>query len=98
MISIYQVVPLKNQNVLLYFSDGTVRLWNYDRLVKKATPNNVYAGLLKDDSENYMTVLNNTLAWSFDGTYSPQTCVDVDPLILFEESKIVEESDYIRVV
>ena len=37
------------------------------------------------------TVLNNTLAWTPDKSYSEETCLDLDPVNLYENCPVVEE-------
>jgi hypothetical protein len=85
---VIQVIPTPEHKVYIYFDDGTVRLFDASEQVKK--------GIFKPltDANLFMetcTVLNHTLAWTLDKSYSPETCLDLDAFVLYENCPIVEE-------
>jgi len=84
---VLQVIPTKEYRVYVYFDDGTIRLFDASELVTRG----VFTPLT--DIHLFIetcTVINNTLAWTLDGSYSEETCLDVDPLVLYE-SPVVDE-------
>ena len=85
---VIQVIPTPEYKVYIYFDDGTIRLYDASELVKKG----VFKQLQKDNLfVTTCTVLNGTLAWTPDKSYSEETCLDVDPFVLYEKSPIVDE-------
>jgi hypothetical protein len=85
---IVQAVPAKGYNVYLYFDDGTIRLFNAAELVTE--------GVFRQLTENNLffeacTVLNGTVAWTPDLSYDADTCLDLDPVVLFETCPVVDE-------
>lgn len=86
---IVQVIPTEDYEIYLYFDDGTIRLFDASNIFE-------WEGQFKllKDKKIFMetcTVINNTLAWTLDRTYSEETCLDVDPLLLYNTCPIVEE-------
>ncbi|MDR1703446.1 MAG: DUF2442 domain-containing protein [Clostridiales bacterium] len=89
---IYQVIPTEDYRVYLYFDDGRIKLYDASELVTK--------GLFRQLAENNLffdacTVLNNTLAWTPDMSYDPATCLDLDPIVLYEECPTVDEPSWL---
>ena len=85
---VVQVIPTTDYNVYIYFDDGTIRLYDASKLVtqgvfKKLQQNNTFV--------ETCTVLNHTLAWTLDKSYSENTCLDLDPINLYENCPIVDE-------
>jgi len=85
---VLQVIPDKNYKVYIYFDDGTIRLYDASELV-----NNGVFQQLKENNRfvETCTVINNTLAWTLDGSYDEKTCLDLDPLKLYESCPIVDD-------
>ena len=85
---ILQVIPTYDYKVYIYFDDGTIRLYDASELIKQG----VFRQLQHDDLfVETCTVINNTLAWTPDKSYSPWTCLDLDPTNLYNSCPIVEE-------
>ena len=85
---VLQVIPTINYKVYIYFDDGTIRLFDASKLITQ--------GVFKVLQQNELfmescTVLNNTLAWTPDKSYSEVTCLDLDPINLYENCPLVEE-------
>ena len=88
IITILQVYPTENYKVYLYFSDGKIKLYDISPLLDKG----VFRKLQdKDFYLNRCTVLNKTLAWDVTGDYNPYECIDLDPVVLYEESIEVDD-------
>jgi len=91
---IYQVIPTEDYKVYLYFDDGTIRLYDARELLNTGR----FRQLLEDDLfMEGCTVINNTLAWTLDGSYSEETCLDLDPLVLYDSCPIVDEPHWLFV-
>jgi hypothetical protein len=85
---VLQVIPTKDYKVYIYFDDGSIRLFDASELLTKGK-----FCQLKEDN-NFIetcTVINNTLAWTLDKSYSDKTCLDIDPISLYENCPVVDE-------
>jgi len=85
---VIQAIPTDDFKVYIYFDDGTIRLYDASQLVKH--------GIFKPLSDinlfkNTCTVLNSTLAFTLDGSYNPETCLDLDSFVLYETCLVVDE-------
>jgi hypothetical protein len=88
---VLQVFPIEDYQVYLYFSDGTVKLFDGKELVTKG----VFQDLQdKQKFKNMCTVLNDTLAWDISGKYDPTSCLDLDPEELYKTCPEVKEPNY----
>lgn len=87
-MQIIQVYPMENYDVAVYFVDGNIKKYNVSHLVGKG----VFKVLEdKDFYINNCTVLNNNLAWTFDGNYDPYNCLDIDPFVIYEKGISIED-------
>ena len=85
---VIQVIPTPEYKVYLYFDDGTIRLYDASELIKKG----VFKQLQNDNLFiTTCTVLNGTLAWTPDKSYSEETCLDLDPHSLYSNCIAVDE-------
>ena len=87
---VIQAIPTDDYKVYIYFDDGTIRLYDASQLVT--------SGIFKPLADvslfkNACTVLNNTLAWTLDGSYNEETCLDLDPFVLYETCPVVDEPE-----
>lgn len=84
---VLQAVAGKDFTVYLYFNDGSVRQYNAKPLLKLG---GVFAPL-QDESffKSRLTVMNDTAAWDMTGDRNPCTCVDLDPVELYETCPVV---------
>ena len=84
---VLQAVAGKNFTVYLYFNDGSVRLYDAKPLLKLG---GVFAPL-QDEAffKSRLTVLNDTAAWDVTGDRDPCTCVDLDPIELYDTCPVV---------
>ena len=85
---VIQVIPTADFKVYIYFDDGTIRLFDATELVEKGVFKSLKQGDLFVEA---CTVLNGTLAWTPDKSYSEHTCLDLDPLKLHQDCPIVDE-------
>lgn len=77
--TVVQVFTPRNYELVIQFDDGKIVQWNVESLVKAG---GVFAKLRNPETfREELTVLNGTVAWSAD--FSPETCLDLDPLILY---------------
>lgn len=85
---VIQVIPTEDYEVYIYFDDGSIKLYDAKDIITK--------GIFKSlqDKKVFIeacTVLNGTLAWDIEGKYDNTTCLDLDPLELYESCPEVEE-------
>jgi len=87
--TVVQVLAGENRSVYVYFSDGSIRLYDVQPLIEGG---NVFSAL-EDDTffHHCMTVMNGTLAWDRSGHYDPTDCIDIDPFTIYEESALVSD-------
>ena len=86
--AVIQVIPTDDYQVYVYFDDGTIRLFDARELVSQGRFQTLTQSNLFYDA---CTVINETLAWTLDGSYSENNCLDLDPTTLYEISPIVDE-------
>lgn len=86
---VVQTVAGVDYTIYIYFDDGSVRLFDAKKVVNSG---GVFEPL-KDEEffKERLTVLNDTVAWDVDGTRNPQTCVDLDPIELYETCPVVKD-------
>ena len=85
---VLQAIPTPDYKVYIYFDDGTIRLYDASKLVTQG----IFQQLQRDNLfMETCTVLNHTLAWTPDKSYSEETCLDLDPINLYENCPIVDE-------
>ena len=84
---VLQAVAGENFTVYLYFNDGSVRLYDAKPLLALG---GVFAPL-QDEAffKSRLTVLNDTAAWDVTGDRDPGSCVDLDPIELYESCPVV---------
>ena len=86
-LKVLQAVAGEDFTVYLYFNDGSVRLYDAKPLLKLG---GVFAPL-QDEAffKSRLTVLNDTAAWDVTGDRDPGSCVDLDPIELYENCPVV---------
>jgi len=85
---VVQVIPTEDYKVYIYFDDGSIKLFDASSLLEKGEFQRL------KDKKFFMercTVLNGTLAWDVSGNYDETTCLDLDPLVLYETCPEVQE-------
>jgi len=90
---VLQVVPTDTFCVYAYFNDGSVRLFDVKQLIK---PGTVFEPL--QDIEFFkskLAVINDTIAWDIGGNRDVRKCIDIDPLVVFEEPAVADPLAYI---
>lgn len=87
-MDVVQVIPKDDYQVFVYFADGIIKKYSVAHLAG----NGVFA-CLKDKAfcKNNCTVLNGTLAWTLDGSYSRYNCIDIDPYTIYETGETVPD-------
>ena len=85
---VLQVVPTDDYGVYAYFNDGSVRFINVKPFIK---PDTVFEPL-QDISffKSKLAVINGTVAWDIGGNRDTRKCVDLDPLVIFEEPAVAD--------
>lgn len=87
--TVLQVVPGPDFTVYVYFSDGSVRLADVKRLIRRG---GVFAQIADEEAfASALTVMNGTVAWDIAGDRGPEKCLDLDPCALYDSSPIVAD-------
>lgn len=83
---VLQVIPTDDYQVYAYFNDGSVRLFDVKPLIK---PGTVFAPLQDIDFfKAKLAVINDTIAWDMGGDRDPYKCVDLDPIVIFDQPAV----------
>ena len=83
---VVQAVPTDEYGVYAYFNDGSVRFFDTKPLIKSGT---VFEPLLDIEVfKSKLTVMNGTVAWDIDGLRDTRKCIDIDPLVIFEQPAV----------
>lgn len=86
---VIQTLAGVDYTVYVYFDDGTVRLFDAKKLIHRG---GVFEPLKNEERfKKCLTVLNDTVAWDMDGTRSTETCLDLDPIELYETCPVVQD-------
>ena len=85
---VLQVIPNDNYSIYVYFNDGSVRLFDVKPLIE---PGTVF-GPLRDIVffKSKLTVMNGTVAWDIGDNRDPRKCIDLDPLVIFEQPPVAD--------
>lgn len=88
MPEVIQVRPTDDFKVFVYFDDGSIKLYDANQLINRGIFTKI-----KDINifKETCTVLNGTLAWDLDGNYNENTCLDIDPFEIYENSPDIDE-------
>ena len=86
---VVQVYPQNDFTVYVYFSDGVIKLYDVKPVIKKGGVFKQIANI--DAFMNLCTVLNNTLAWDVGGNYDPVKCLDLDPEVIYQQGRSVDD-------
>ena len=78
---VLQVVPTNDYKIYIYFNDGSVRLFDAKPLIQHGTVFEPLADI--NIFKSKIAIINKTVAWDFEGKRDPCKCVDLDPLVLF---------------
>ena len=82
--SVVQVEPHDDYTVTVLFEDGKTVIFDASLLISKG----IFSVLQdKDVFINRCVVLNNTLAWDITGDYNNTTCLDIDPITIYQETE-----------
>lgn len=88
MPEVIQVRPTDDFKVYVYFDDGSIKLYDASDLIDKGIFTKIKdINIFKESC----TVLNGTLAWDLDGDYNESTCLDIDPIEIYENYPDVNE-------
>lgn len=87
MPKVLQAVAGEDYTIYLYFSDGSVRLYDAKPLLEQG---GVFEPMRDPEFfRTRLTVLNDTAAWDMTGDLDPCSCVDLDPIKLYETCPVV---------
>lgn len=93
--NVEQVIATDDYKLIVYFHTGHIKLYDCNWILNMAE-DTVFAPLKNlDNFINCLTVLNDTVAWSLDGSYSPKTCIDLDSIVIFNEGVDIKEKEFI---
>lgn len=84
---VLQAVAGEDFTIYLYFSDGSVRLYDAKPLLQLGGVFEPMRDL--DYFRDRLTVLNDTAAWDVSGNMDPCNCIDLDPIELYETCPVV---------
>ena len=94
MPEVVQVIatPAPNYRIILYFDDGSIRQFDVTPLLDGP----VFQPL-KDPElfRRSLTVMNGTAAWDIAGTRDEWRCIDLDPLVLYQDAAEIDEPDWV---
>ena len=83
---VLQVVPTDDFRLYAYFNDGSVRMFDVRPIIN---PGTVFESLMDINLfKSKITVINGTVAWDFKGDRDPRKCIDLDPLVLFQQPTV----------
>ena len=82
-MKIVKVVPRLDNKVYVYDDDGTIYLYNAQKLVDRFDQLKN-----KDFFINRCTILNNSLAWDVEGNGNDEKCIDVAPESILASPKV----------
>ena len=86
--SIVQVLPTDDFKVYVYFANGQIKLYDMKPLIGSG----VFRAISEiSEFKEKCTVINGTLAWDLTGNRDEYTCLDIDPVTIFENSISVED-------
>lgn len=89
MPKVLQAVAGENFTIYLYFSDGSVRLYDAKPILERG---GVFEPVQDENFfREHLTVLNDTAAWDVNGDFDPCSCIDLDPIELYESSVVVAD-------
>ena len=84
---VLQAVAGEDFTIYLYFSDGSVRLYDAKPLLQQG---GVFEPMRDPDYfSDRLTVLNDTAAWDVSSDMDPCNCIDLDPIELYETCPVV---------
>jgi hypothetical protein len=86
METVIQVFPRNDFKVYVYFSDGTIKLFDMSHLIGKGVFQKI--SNVKDFTDK-CTVLNGTLAWDFSGKFDGHNCIDIAPETVYANGQDV---------
>ena len=85
---VVQALAGPDRTVYAYFSDGRITRFDMKPLIAGG---GVFSRLVSDDFfREAITVLNGTVAWDASGTYDPSTCIDIDPVVVYEAERVAD--------
>jgi hypothetical protein len=79
---VLQAVPTDDFSVYVYFSDGSVRLFDVKPLIHAGSVFEPLANI--EVFKSKLTVMNDTVAWDFFDARDPRRCLDLDPFTIYE--------------
>ena len=84
----------KGNRAYCLFSDNQWRIWDATDVLNSQT---MQAQLRKDPGffRNRIAVINNTLAWDVAGDGDPYLCIDVDPIVIYEQGEPISMEELV---
>lgn len=85
---VLQAVNIKGYTIHAYMNDGTIKAYDAEPLIKRG---GVFEKI-KDPEifKNTLTVMNGTAAFDITGDRNPETCIDIDPITIYESPDAIE--------
>lgn len=86
---VVQAVAGDDFTVYAYYSDGSIHLADIKPLIAQG---GVFSRLADPDFfRSRLTVMNQAVAWDVSGTRDPRTCIDLDPVEMYENTSPVAD-------
>ena len=86
---VVQAVPGDDFTVHTYFSDGAIKLADIQPLIARG---GVFAQLSDERLfQSSLTVLNETVVWDIAGNRDEFSCIDIDPVTVYETATDVPD-------
>lgn len=89
MPAVVQAIPGEDFTVYAYFSDGSIHHADIKPFIKKG---GVFEQLSNEALfTDCLTVMNHAVAWDISGARDLNTCIDLDPIEMYETAPVVKD-------
>ena len=91
---VIQAIPVDDYKVYVYFDDNVIKLYDATGIIQKGS----FIPLQDIEKfKKHCTVMNNTLSWDLYGLFDNTKSLDVDPILIYENSPTVDEPEWLFV-
>lgn len=75
--------------VYVYYSDGSIRLADIKPIIEQG---GIFSQLADPTFfRDRLTVMNQAVAWDVTGTHDRASCIDLDPVEMYETARVVSD-------
>ena len=87
--TVLQAIAGNNYTIYVYMNDDAIRRFDVLPLIES----NGLFKKLRDPAlfRSSLTVINDTAAWDLSGNRDPETCIDIDPFLLYNSPVVSED-------